>query len=111
MPRFLVLYEASVSASEMMAQATPEQTRAGMEAWMAWAGTAGSALVDLGAPLGAEERIPDGELARSRHTTGFSILEADSIQAAVGLVRDHPHLHTPGESSIRVLELLPIPGT
>jgi hypothetical protein len=38
--RFLVLYHSSTSAREQMANATPEQAKAGMDAWMSWAGRA-----------------------------------------------------------------------
>jgi hypothetical protein len=110
MSKFLVLYQALVSAADQMAQATPEQAQAGMEAWMAWAGRVGSALVDMGAPLGPEERIPAGASGDGGFIAGFSIVEADSMAAAGDLLRDHPHLHTPGDSSIRVFEFLPIPG-
>jgi hypothetical protein len=37
MSKFLVLYNSPAPAVEMMANATPEQAPAGMEAWMAWA--------------------------------------------------------------------------
>ena len=51
--KFMVLYNSSVSAREQMAGATPEQRQAGMEEWMAWAGRAASAIVDLGTPMQA----------------------------------------------------------
>ncbi len=51
MTKFMVLYRSALSARDQMASATPEQAKAGMEAWMAWAGKAGDAIVDLGAPL------------------------------------------------------------
>jgi hypothetical protein len=34
MKKFLVLYRAPISAREQMAKATPEQAKAGMDAWM-----------------------------------------------------------------------------
>ena len=37
MTRYLVIYEAPVSAQQQFADATPEQTQAGMDAWIAWA--------------------------------------------------------------------------
>jgi hypothetical protein len=37
MKKFLVLYRAPISAREQMAKATPEQAKAGMDAWMGWA--------------------------------------------------------------------------
>lgn len=98
MPTFLVLYRSSVPARQQMAGATPEQAQAGMEAWQAWAEKAGTAIVDLGAPLAGE-----------RDTTGFSILQANSRSALEDLLADHPHRHAPG-SAIDVLEFLPLPG-
>jgi hypothetical protein len=96
--KFLVLYRSSVSAREQMADATPEQAQAGMEAWQAWAQRAGSAVVDLGAPLDG-----DGDI------TGFSILEADSRSAVEELLADHPHRQAP-DAAIDVLEFLALPG-
>ncbi len=53
MKKFLVLYHAPHSAVEQMANATPEQAKAGMDAWMGWARKAGPAIADLGMPLPA----------------------------------------------------------
>lgn len=111
MSKYLVLYRAPASAAEQMANATPEQMQAGMEAWMTWAGRAGDALVDLGAPLGNGEQISgDGGSSAAGDVTGFSVLESDSRDAAAALLREHPHLHTPG-GSIELLEFLPLPGS
>ena len=99
MTKFLVLYRAPSSAQEQMANASPEQMQAGMQEWMNWAGKAGSAIVDLGAPLAG-----DGDI------TGFSILDADSRATVDGLLADHPHRHMPG-ASIDVLEFMPMPGS
>ena len=98
MSKFLVLYRSSTSAQEQMASATPEQAQAGMEAWQAWAAKAGSAIVDLGAPLAGEGDI-----------TGFSILEADSRGQLDGLLAEHPHRHMSG-ASIDAYEFLALPG-
>ena len=98
MSKFLVLYRSPVSAREQMANATPEQAQAGMQAWQAWAESAGPAIVDLGAPLDG-----DGDV------TGFSVLEAGSRASLDELLADHPHRHTPG-ASIDVFEFMAIPG-
>ena len=44
MKRFIVLYKSDESVEAMM-NVPPEQAQAGMDAWMAWAGKAGSAIV------------------------------------------------------------------
>jgi len=110
MGKFLVLYNSQMSAAEVMANATPEEAKAGMDAWMAWAGQAGDAVVDLGVPLGDSRHLEGGSAADgSNPASGYSILEADSLDAAAGLVKDHPHLTVPG-NTIDVLEFLPMPG-
>ena len=98
MSKFLVLYRSPVSARDQMANATPEQAQAGMQAWQSWADQAGSAIVDLGAPLDGEGDV-----------SGFSILQADSRSSLDELLADHPHRHTPG-AAIDVLEFMAIPG-
>ena len=74
---------------------------------MAWAGQAGKAVVDLGAPLGDGALVgagdADGDIA------GFSILDADSQGAVVDLLQGHPHFRTPG-GAIEVHEFISMPG-
>ncbi|HYR55314.1 MAG TPA: hypothetical protein VEM39_04300 [Myxococcaceae bacterium] len=110
MKNFLVLYASSVSASEQMSKASPEQMKAGMDAWMTWAKKAGNAIVELGTPLGNPIKMVDGSRAQSdSKVSGFSILQAESAKAIEGLLKTHPHFRAPG-ASIEVLEFLPMPG-
>jgi hypothetical protein len=106
MTKFLVLYRSDVPAREQMAGATPEQAQAGMDAWMTWAGKAGDAIVDLGAPLADTAHVGPGSAAGD--VTGFSILQADSADAIASVLDGHPHLEMGG--SIDVLEFMAIPG-
>jgi hypothetical protein len=111
MGRYVVLYNAPESAREMMADADPEQVRAGMEAWMVWAQKAGDAVVDLGQPLQAAARVQaSGTSPSSSQASGYSILQADSNEEVETLLHGHPHLNMP-ESSIDIFEVLPLPGT
>jgi hypothetical protein len=111
MKKFLVLYRSTVSAMEQMKNATPEQAKAGMDAWMSWAGKAGSAIVDLGNPIMAAGSLnaPNQLGAGDPQVAGFSILQADSKDTLVALLKDHPHFMAPG-ASIQVFEFLPMPG-
>jgi hypothetical protein len=110
MKKFLVLYQSPISAAEQMAKATPEQAKAGMDAWMAWAKKAGSAVVDLGAPTGNGTSVtPKGSSAGSTKIGGFSIMQGESINAVVRLLEGHPHFMVPG-ATIEVLETLAMPG-
>lgn len=108
MAKFMILYRSSTTAREQMANATPEQMKAGMDAWMAWAGKAGEAVVDLGAPLGSAGHVGAGA-SGAADLSGYSILQADSAQAIEAILDGHPHLEMPG-SSIEVLEMLSMPG-
>ena len=108
MAKYLVLYRSKVSAAEQMEGASPEDAQAGMEAWMEWAGKVGGAMVDMGSPLQTVGVI--GGSSDGPFIGGFSVLEADSAEAAQELVNGHPHLMSPGDPTIEVLEFLPIPG-
>jgi hypothetical protein len=111
--KYLVLYRSSVPASEQMGGSDADAA-AGMELWMNWAGRVGNAMADMGSPLSSVATI---EQDNARPTDpggpsigGFSILEAESLDALEKLLDDHPHFHAPGDPSIEVLEFLPIPG-
>ena len=108
MAKFMVLYRSPTPATEMMTQMTDEQRKAGMDMWMAWSGKVGGALADFGMPLGESRSV--GSDAAPSQVTGYSILEAGSLDEAMKLVDDHPHLQTPGGATIDVYEFLPMPG-
>ena len=108
MDKYLVLYRSKVSAAEQMEGASPEDAQAGMEAWMQWAGKVGDAMVDMGSPLQTVATV--GGTGDGGFVGGFSVLEAGSTEAAQALVDGHPHMMSPGDPSIEVLEFLPVPG-
>src|SRR5580693_8912458 len=110
MKKFLVLYKAPASAFEQMQKATPEQQKAGMDAWMAWSKKAASSIVDMGAPLGKSLRVTKGGASpASNDLGGFSILQAESKEALAEALKGHPHFMMP-DGSIEVIELMPMPG-
>lgn len=111
MKKFLVLYHSTSTNMEQMAKSTPEQMKAGMDMWMQWAGKAGGAIVELGAPLGAAATVD----ATGRHQSvragmgGYSILQAESMDAVARVLEGHPHYHAPG-ATIEVHEVMGMPG-
>jgi hypothetical protein len=110
MKKFLVLYKAPTSSFEQMRNATPEQQKAGMDAWMAWSKKAGGSIVDMGAPLGKSLRVtPAGASPSTNDLGGFSILQAESKEALADTLKGHPHFMMQN-GSIEVVELMPIPG-
>ena len=106
MSKFMILYRAQASARDQLANATPEQVEAGMEAWRAWATKVGYAITDLGSPLAHTTHVGPGP-ASSDGVSGYSILEAGSADEVETLLDGHPHLTMPG-ASIEVLEVIPM---
>jgi hypothetical protein len=111
MKKFLVLYRAPTSGFEQMRNATPEQQKAGMAAWMAWGGKAQKAIVDMGAPLGKGLKVtPSGDAsALGNDYGGYSVLQSESKEALTEMLKGHPHFMMPG-GYIEVVEIMPIPG-
>src|SRR5579862_5038815 len=97
MKKFLVLYKAPTSAFEQMKKATPEQQKAGMDAWMAWSKKAAGSIVDMGAPLGKSLRVTTGGASPATNELGgFSIMQAESAEALAEALKGHPHFMMPG---------------
>lgn len=112
MTKYLLLYRSAVSPQDQIANASPEQAEAGMEAWMTWANTAGSAMVDLGSPVAASGSVgatSSAGTSGNTHVGGYSIMQADSADALKGLLEDHPHLMLEG-SAIEIFEFLELSG-
>ena len=112
MKKFLVLYKASAQAFQQAMSSTPEQQKAGMDAWMAWGGRAASAIVDMGAPLGKAARVAsDGAAsAITNDLGGYSILQAETKEALAATLKGHPHFMMGDDSTIEIVEIMPIPG-
>jgi hypothetical protein len=111
MKKFLVLYKASASAFEQMMKSSPEQQKAGMDAWMSWSKKAASSIVDMGAPLGKSLRVTKGGASPTTNDLGgYSILQAESKEKLGESLKGHPHFMMP-DSFIEIVELMPMPGT
>ena len=109
MKKFLVLYRAPIASFDQMMKATPEEAKAGMDAWMTWANKAKSSIVDLGAPLGKGLKVtPAGSSAVRNDLGGFSIMQADSKEALAEVLKGHPHFMM-ADGFIEVTEMMPMP--
>lgn len=108
MKKFLVLYHAPAAAFEQMMNATPEQQKAGMDAWMAWGDRAKSAIVDMGAPLGKGQKVtPAGASDHPNTYGGYSLMQAESKEALVKALDKHPHFMMP-DGMIEIVEVMPL---
>jgi hypothetical protein len=84
---------------------SPQDGAAYMAKWKAWMGGLGGAMVDPGMPLGAGKSIgPSGVTDRGPDMlTGFSVVTAESLDAAVALAGQCPHLD---HGAIEVAEMM-----
>ena len=99
MAKYLLLYEGGSMPETEEAQA------AVMQAWDAWFQQLGDAVADGGNPFTpSSNRVgADGSIsAGAGRATGYSILEADSLEAATDLAKGCPVLA--GGASIGVYE-------
>ncbi len=83
-----------------------EEARAAvMAAWTGWFGELGNAVVDAGNPFGPSATVgSDGSVSGSGGAglTGYSVLKADSLDAATVLAKNCPILSAGG--SVEVYE-------
>ncbi len=98
MTKFMLLYSGGGMPEE------EEERNAIMAQWMAWYGAVGEAVVDGGNPFGASKSVTgagvnDGPVS-SPVSTGYTIISADSLDAAVALTKDHPHVKLGGQVSV-----------
>jgi hypothetical protein len=91
-----------------MAETEAEQ-QAVMTQWMNWFGELGAAVVDGGAPFGPAKKLASSGQASDGNDaglTGYSIIEADGLDAAAAMAKGCPVLSSGG--TIDVYETMPI---
>jgi hypothetical protein len=85
---------------------TPEAQEQQMQAWTTWLGGLGDSVVDAGAPFGASTTVKSGGSAAGTASGlgGYSIVEADSLDAAAKSADGCPILTSGG--NVEVYEAL-----
>ena len=88
-----------------------EREDKGIQAWHAWVGKNENAITVMGSPIGPTKLVnTKGISAIENQITAYTVVRAESHEAAAKLFENHPHFAIfPGES-IEVMECLPIPG-
>jgi hypothetical protein len=85
--------------------------REGMAAWKAWVEKHQASIAGMGGPLGKTKRVSDRGLEdTSNHLAAFTLVRADSHEAAARLFENHPHFAIFPGDSIEIMPVLPIPG-
>src|SRR5262245_21208497 len=86
-----------------------EAQQQAMAVWGAWFGGLGDAVVDGGNPFGPSASVaPDKSVSNSASSghTGYSVLKADSLQAATEMAKGCPVLASGG--TVEVYEVFPV---
>jgi hypothetical protein len=88
---------------------SPEDGAKYQAKWRAWAGGLGDALVNPAIPLGMPKTVSSAgvsDYSGSNRLAGFSIVKADSMDAAVEMARGCPHLE---HGTLDVAEVMEMP--
>jgi hypothetical protein len=104
----------AATVDEWKRNTKPEDMKAASEKmmrdWEKWTKAHQSNLLDKGAPLGKTKRVSSNKISDIKNDLNwYTIVEADSHDAAAKLFADNPHLQIPG-SSIEVMEIPANPG-
>ena len=115
MKRFLAVYTgspAALSRWELLSEGErKERQAAGAAAWRKWVEQNQHSLVEMGGPLSRTKLASAAGISDIRNNmAAFTIVQAESQEAAARLFLGHPHFTIfPGEG-VEVMQILPIPS-
>ncbi len=114
MKKFMAVYlgtEANLAEwKNMDAQKKKEREKAAMAAWMKWGETHAKSIVDNGGPLGKTKAIGKNGVSDVKNAmTGYTVVQAESHEAAAKMFVNHPHFTLFPGAGVEVMEILPIP--
>lgn len=116
MKHFLAIYTGTAESSEarwgkLTESQRQERQAEGLKAWHAWVAQHKDAIVEMGAPLGKTKRTgPEGISDIRNAMAGFTVVKAESHEAAAKLFLNHPHFAIFPGDAVEVMECLPVPG-
>jgi hypothetical protein len=114
MKTFLATYLGFASALEKWKKLDDEQRGqqelAGKAAWGKWVKVNEKSIVDNGSPVGKTKRISANGISDTRNEiAAYTIVQAESHEAAARLFENHPHFMIFPGDSVEVMECLPMP--
>lgn len=103
MPKYLLAYHGG--------DFPPEETQAVDAAWKKWMDGVGDKAIDRGGPLEVSRTVGAGGKVvhdgGANPVTGYSVIEADNIEAAIAIARNCPQIRPPHkDGSVEVAELM-----
>lgn len=95
----------------MPEQQLRERQAAGVKAWHEWVERNKASIIEIGAPLKRTKSVSPAGVADVRNNmTAFTVVQAESHEAAAKIFENHPHFTVfPGEA-VEIMECLPIPN-
>ena len=105
MPQYVIVYLGGNQPS------TPEEGKQHFEKYMEWLSSLGDSAVSPANPLNNTNTVnPDGSVTDGGTTamSGYTIIEADSMDAALSIAKACPFLEIGG--SLEVSEIMEMPG-
>ena len=111
MKKFLVLYRMDMEEMQkMMASTSAEERKKSMGEWQVWMNKNMASFADHGGPVGKTKQVAaSGATDIKNDIGGYSIVQAESHEAAAALFADNPHFTMPG-ATVEVMEIMPMPG-
>jgi len=96
--------------AELSEAESKERERAGIDAWGRWVMRHQDVIVDTGTPLGKTLRVSKGGIEKIKNQlTAYTIVRAESHEAAAKLFEGHPHFTIFPGDSVEIMECLAIP--
>jgi hypothetical protein len=86
--------------------------REGIVAWTAWVDRHQNAIVAMGGPLGKTKKVTERGIEDISNNLGaFTVVRAESHEAAAKLFERHPHFTIFPGDFIEIMPVLPIPNS
>jgi hypothetical protein len=114
MKRFLVTYLAPASVITEWKKTDPDKRQAAEEKmraeWKQWMNDHANMFADIGAGVGKTKLVTGHGISDTKNDIMlYSVVEAESHEAAAKSFEGHPHLQIP-QSSIEIMEVHALPG-
>jgi hypothetical protein len=114
---FLGIFLGSKTSARMAAwnalseEARHAKTQEGIAAWKAWVEKHRAAIIGVGGPLGKTKKVSERGIEDvSNPMSAYTVVRAESHDAAAKLFEKHPHFTIFPGDSVEVMPVLPIPS-
>lgn len=115
MKKFVAVFMGNAHSIEkwnaMEENSRKEKEKQGISAWYSWVEKNKKNIVEMGCPLGKTKSVNERGVAEFKNEiTAYTVVQAESHDAAAKLFINHPHFSIFPGDRIEVMECLDIPG-